>query len=162
MSITFEIYREGSRVASFTRVGAIVVGPESVPIAGEVKFEDGMLVAERPDEHAVGISLMWDAGAIGAYHLETTRLQPREKPYNLNVELARFRLMRIVQKQEDWNLFDFPRAEKFTQLLHEAQQMFAEALGKLDQPAEASRLADQSLALSTDLSEQLAMFHGDL
>src|SRR5687768_5903290 len=162
MSIKFEIYREGSRVASFTPVGAIVVGPESVPIAGEVKFEDGLLVAERPDEHAVGISLMWDAGAIGAYHLETTRLQPREKPYNLNVELARFRLMRIVQKQEDWNLFDFPKAEKFSQMFRDSQSLLAEALGKLHLPEEAANLADRSLELSIDLSEQLAIFHGDL
>src|SRR5215217_7047555 len=162
MSIKFEIYREGARVTSFTPVGAIVVGPESVPIAGEVKFEDGLLVAERPDEHAAGVALMWDAGIIGAFHCETTRLQPREKPYNLNVELARFRLMKIMQKQEDWNLFDFPRADKFTARFREAQTLFADALGKLDEPAAAANLADDALAIALELSEQLAAFHSEL
>jgi hypothetical protein len=162
MSIKFEIYRDGSRVINFAPQGAIAIGPESVPIPGEVHWKDGLLVCEKTDDHATAVGLLWDCGTVGTYHVETTRLPPREKPYNMNVELARFRLMRIVQKQEDWNLFDFPRAERFTQLLHEAQQLFADALGKLDQPGEAAKLADQSLAMSVDLSEQLAMFHGDL
>src|SRR5579862_6679656 len=96
------------------------------------------------------------------YHLETTRLQTRDRPYNLNVELARARLMKIVQKQEDWNLFDFPKAEKYVLRFREAQAMFADALGKLDEPGEAAKLADQSLAIAIDLSEQLASFHGEL
>jgi hypothetical protein len=162
MSITFEIYRDGVRATSFHPVGAIAVGPESVPIPGEVAFRDGLLVADRSDDQAAGVSLLWDAGPIGSYQLETTRLVPREKPYNLNVELARFRLMRIVQKQEDWNLFDFPRAEKYAALFRESQALFAEALGKLHEPAEAAKLADESLARSIDLSEQLAEFHADL
>jgi hypothetical protein len=162
MPIKFEIYRDGNRVTTFVPQGAIAIGPESVPIAGDVSFKDGLLVVDKADEHATAVGLLWDCGPIGVFHCETTRLPPREKPYNLNVELARFRLMRIVQKQEDWNLFDFPRAEKFTQHFQEAQAMFADALGKLDQPAEASKIADQALALATDLSEQLGMFHGDL
>src|SRR5688572_13038056 len=162
MPIKFEIYREGERVTTFAPQGGIAMGPESVPIPGEVAFRDGHLIVDRTDDHAAGVSLLWDAGPIGAYHLETTRLQPREKPYNLNVELARFRLMRIVQKQEDWNLFDFPRADRFTAAFHDAQSLFADALGKLDTPGEAAQLADQALAMAVDLSEQLAAFHGEL
>ncbi|HYO07430.1 MAG TPA: endo-1,4-beta-xylanase [Tepidisphaeraceae bacterium] len=162
MTIKFEIYRDGNRVANFSPVGAIAIGPESVPIPGDVAFRDGLLVCDKTDDHATAVGLMWDCGPVGAYHVETTRLPPRDKPYNLNVELARFRLMRIVQKQEDWNLFDFPRAERFTQMFHEAQSLFADALGKLDTPGDAARLADQSLALSVELSEQLALFHGEL
>ena len=162
MPITFEIYRDGQRVTNFTPQGAIAIGPESVPVPGEVYFRDGLLVCDKSDDHATAVGLLWDSGSAGSYHVETTRLPPREQPYNLNVELARFRLMRIVQKQEDWNLFDFPRAEKFTQAFQDAQGKFAEALGKLDEPAEAAKLADQSLAMSTELSEQLAVFHGDL
>ena len=164
MPIRFEIYRDGKRVTQFMPVAAMAVGPESVPVPGEVAFRDGLLVANGADGNgaAVGLALLWDAGPIGSYHLETTRLPPRDKPYILNVELARFRLMKIVQKQEDWNLFDFPRAEKYGEMFRTAQSLFADALGKLDEPAEAARLADKSLALSIELSEQLANFHGEL
>jgi hypothetical protein len=162
MAVKFEIYRDGQRVTTFSPVAACAIGPESVPIPGEVYFRDGLLVVNRSDDAATGVGLLWDLGPLGVYQLETTRLQPREKPYNLNVELARFRLMRVVQKQEDWNLFDFPKAEKYTQKFRESQSLFAEALAKLDDAPAAAALADQSMAISVELSEQLAAFHADL
>src|SRR5687768_14109203 len=162
MPIKFEIYRQGARLTAFEPVAAAAIGPESVPIPGEVAFRDGLLVVNRKDEHPVGVSLMWDCGGIGTFHVETTRLQPRDKPYNLNVELARFRLMRIMQKQEDWNLFDFPKTEQYQKKFHDATMMFADALGKLDDPAAASKLADRSLEMGVELSEQLALFHSEL
>src|SRR5262245_11993291 len=128
MPITFEIYRDGQRVTQFAPTAAMAVGPESVPMPGEVVFRDGLLRFDQ-NEHAMGVGLLWDCGEVGGYHVETTRVKPRAKPYNLNVELARFRLMRIVQKQEDWNLFDFPRAEKFGQQFRDAQALLADALG---------------------------------
>ena len=39
MPIKFEIYREGKQVTTFSPVAAIAVGPESVPIPGEVVFD---------------------------------------------------------------------------------------------------------------------------
>src|SRR5918993_1024200 len=87
---------------------------------------------------SIAAALLWDVGPLGCFVLETARLQPRDKPYNLNVELARFRLMKIVQKQEDWNLFDFPKVEKYAGQLHEGQMQFAEALGKLHDPPAAA------------------------
>jgi hypothetical protein len=162
MPITFEIYKDGERVTTFTPTAAVAMGPESVPIPGDIKFADGLLVLTRTDEHAAGVSLLWDLGPMGAYHLETTRLPPREKPYNLNVELARCRLMKIVQKQEDWNLFDFPRAEKYTTRFREAQAMFSDELGKLDTPGEAAKIADHALEMAIDISEELGKFHADL
>ena len=162
MPIQFEIYRDGNRLTQYVPVGPMGMAPESVAVPADIAFRDGLLVLNKSDEQPMGLSLLWDVGGVGAYHLETTRLPPRQRPYNLNVELARCRLMKIMQKQEDWNLFDFPKADKFAQRFREAQGMFADALGKLDQPAEAARLADQSLSIAIDLSEQLAAFHGDL
>jgi hypothetical protein len=162
MPVKFEIYRDGQRVSSFQPTAAFAVGPESVPIPGEITVKDGVMSVSRVDEIPMGLSLLWDAGPIGAYHLETTRLQPRDKPYLLNVELARFRLMKIMQKQEDWNLFDFPRAEKFLARFKEAQEIFSDALCKLHEPGAASKLADESLAKAIALSEELSMFHMEL
>ncbi|HSV12703.1 MAG TPA: endo-1,4-beta-xylanase [Tepidisphaeraceae bacterium] len=162
MSLIFEIYREGKRLTEFVPSGAVAMGPESVPVQADISFEGGLLYVRRPDDHAIGVGLLWDAGIHGAYFMETTRLSERPTPYNLNVELARFRLMRIVQKQEDWNLFDFPRAEKFGTKFREAQEIFADALGKLHEPAAASLLADQALSLALELSEELGAFHADL
>ena len=162
MPLKFEIYRNNQRVTAFEPVCAMAIGPESVPVPGEVLFRDGQLIVNRKDDHAIGLALLWDVGPLGSFILETTRLQPREKPYVLNVELARCRLMKIVQKQEDWNLFDFPKFDKFLGRLHEGQQIFADALGKLHEPAIAAAHADRALEMAIDLSEQLAAFHADL
>ncbi|MDB5296934.1 MAG: hypothetical protein JWO31_2917 [Phycisphaerales bacterium] len=162
MPVKFEIYRNGSRVTAFEPASAMTVAPESVPWPGEVVFRDGHLVVNRKDDHPVGVALLWDVGPLGSFVLETTRLQPRDAAYVLNVELARFRLMKIVQKQEDWNLFDFPKFDKFLARLHEGQMLFADAVGKLHDPPAAAKLADRALEMAIDLSEQLSAFHADL
>ncbi len=162
MPIKFEIYRDGNRVTVFEPVAATAMGPESLPIPGEIYFRDGLLVVNRKDDMPFGLSLLWDCGPLGAYHLETTRLLPREKPYNLNIELARSRLMRIMQKQEDWSLFDYPKAERFATRFAEAEDLFSDSLGKLDSPAEAAKMADQALAMAIDISEELTNFHVEL
>lgn len=162
MAVKFEIYREGKRLTSFQPVSAMVMGPESVPIPGDVSFKSNLLVAERIDDNPVGISLLWEMGETGAYQMETTRLPHRPEPYNLNVELARHRLMKLIQKWEDWNLFDFPKAEKFQQDFRDAQAKLAEALGQLDDGALAAKTADESLAMSLKLGEEISLFHSEL
>ena len=54
------------------------MGPESVPIPGQVEFRDGLLIVIAYRERAVGVSLLWEWAPIGAYHMETTRLPPRD------------------------------------------------------------------------------------
>ena len=43
MPVQFEIYRDGQRVTQFQPTAAFAVGPESVPIPGEVSMKDGLL-----------------------------------------------------------------------------------------------------------------------
>src|SRR5439155_22207550 len=49
-----------------------------------------------------------------------------------------------------------------TQIFRDAEAVFADSLGQLDQPGDAAKLADQSHAMAVELSEQLAFFHADL
>src|SRR5213080_4122455 len=51
MAIKFEIFRDGKRLTNFAPVGAIAIGPESVPIPGEVAFRDGHLIVDKTDDH---------------------------------------------------------------------------------------------------------------
>ena len=39
--IKFEVYRDGAQLMDFKPISAMVMGPESVPMAGEVVFRDG-------------------------------------------------------------------------------------------------------------------------
>lgn len=173
MPLRFEIYRDGKRVTQFTPVNACTLGAESVPVGGDIFFRDGLLTVSRSDNQAMGLSLLWEIPSklmaapgtpgSGAYVLETARLKQREQPYVLNVELARGRLMRILQKMEDWNLFDYPRTEKLAARFKEAQLALSDALGALPQdPAKASVLADEALEYGMEVGEDLAVFHAEL
>jgi hypothetical protein len=161
MPVNFEIYRHGQRLPDYQPVAAYIVGPESVPVTGEIALREGLLTVSRADNAPIGLSLLWDAGAEGCYELETPRLQPRQRPYVLNVELARFRLMKIMQKVEDWGLFDYVKAEKIVQKFQTLQEQFAQALVQLEEPAAASRIADEVLAQAIVLSDELTAFHTD-
>ena len=187
MPLLFEIYDHGRRLTDYKVRGAFVVGPESVPMPGALRFEEGLLrVDTGSDPHggaaatvdpgdepnaysglpgaaldAVGICLLWGCAA-GEYLLETTRLPPRSEPYVLNVELARHRLMKLLHKQEDWNLWDLPPAGPAVAKARQAQAIFAESLGLLHDPAAAAGKADEALVLALEAGEELAVVHGEL
>lgn len=162
MPVLFEIYRGGERAESFDVGGAVAMGPESVPMPGTVRFTGGLLRVDV-DDQAAGVAVRWNATSMGTLHLETCRLQPRPEPYLLNVELVRHRLMRILQKQEDWAMFDLSRAEGHLQdRLDKLKANFALALGLLDEPAEAAKVADAALAEAIDISEGIAALHAEL
>lgn len=186
MPLLFEIYDRGRRLTDFRVRAASAVGPESIPMAGRVSFEAGLLrvdvggeldstralgygdpgddtgaYADLPVASAAAVSLLWNAGP-GEYLLETTRLPPREEPYILNVELARHRLMRLMQKQEDWNLWEVPAAAAAVQQARKAQQVFAEALSVLHDPPAAAQKADEALDIALEAGEALATVHGEL
>ena len=162
MPIKFEIYRDGERLTALRAGCADGRGAGERSIPAEIHFRDGLLTVNRKDDHATGLALLWDCGPLGAFHLETTRLMPREKPYNLNVELARARLMKIMQKQEDWNLFDFPKAERFSNQFHDAQMLFAESLWVICTTGGGARAGRSVAGHGAGSVRELSNFHCDL
>ena len=50
MAIKFEIYRDGVRAAAYEPVSAMAVGPEGIPISGDIAFRDGLLIVNRKDD----------------------------------------------------------------------------------------------------------------
>jgi len=189
MPLLLEIFDRGRRLTDYHVRGAHATGPESLPLPGRVVFQDGLLRVEAGDAEgllaeaggvdpgdeadaytglpsaaaaAIGVALLWDAGDRGEFVLETTRLPPRPEPYILNVELARHRLMRLLQKQEDWSLWELAPAAPAVAKARQAQLAFAECLGLLSEPAEAARKADEALAAALDAGDALARSHADL
>ena len=144
-------------------MGAIGMGPESVPHQSDISFENGLLVARRPDEHATGVALLWDMGPHGSFPARNDPAAAARKTICAECgNWLAFALMKVMQKQEDWNLFDFPRAERFGIKFREAQDLLAQALGMLHEPSEAAKLADHALIIGVELSEELCIFHAEL
>jgi hypothetical protein len=90
-----------------------------------------------------GLALLWHVDGFGKVLLPTTCLPERERPYNLNVEMTRARLMQIINKREDWSFFD--GLEGLRDISEEAQHLFIKAIQNISDAPPASILADESL-----------------
>lgn len=160
--LRFLVFENGEPANQVDLEGAHLIGQDHVPVRAEFVYQDGELRARKRQEGAAGLAVLWPVKDFGRVVLETTRLPERENPYNLNVELARARLMRLFQKREDWGLFGYPGTEKLVAEVDAGRDLFIQSLQVLDQPEKAAALADQSLEKLIWASERLTLFHAQV
>jgi len=159
--LRFEVYRDGAPAEHVDLSGAYVFGQDAIPVRADLAASKGHIRCLKRTPGACGLALLWDAGAAGRLMLPTARLPERKKPYNLNVELARARVMQLIEKREDWGLFDYPEADDLNDEFERARARFVESL-KRDDPVEAAAVADDALARAITLGERMALFHADI
>ena len=158
----FIAFKDGKIAKDFKLTGAYLFGADSVPLrlAGKLRIKQGVIETDYKGTDTVGLSLLWPSEGFGSILLSTTRLLPRKRPYILNVELARAKLMQITLKREEWALFD--ENDKIADFANQAQSFFIEALKVISDPSKASILADKSLRKSILFSERLAAKNADM
>lgn len=178
---------------------AYLFGPEEVPVQGDVYFEGGVVHCEKatPDTAGLALQFLVDlpgkvAGAskseeptarrggvmkgdvgLGLLTLRTCLLPDRPEPYLLSLELARHRIMMILNKLEQWSLFDLPGEHPVLRQFEAARAEFTASLVAMchrtqgaigPDPAsmlQADGAAKRSLALAVDAGEQLALLHAE-
>jgi Glycosyl hydrolase family 10 len=164
---------------------AYLFGADDVPIPASLHFDEeaGCIVGEKSTLGSCGLCLQWavdvplstddletvlrgefrpgsgkaGGGGIGVLTIQTCLLPERARPYLLSLELARHRLMLVINKLEDWSLFDLPPTDPGIVLFERARRVFTHAVVAGGYTAEADRLARQSLALAMDAGEALAI-----
>ncbi len=152
----FEIYIDGKRAENFDYTGAYVFGSDRTPLRASesLTFKDSLLQLESDTLDSAGICLLWEVKGFGKFMLPTTKLRYREEPYNLNLELARSRIMQITIKREDWAFFS--DTNSFGKKLQELQSLFIEAVNAISEPEKCSLLADKCLYEAMVLSDLFA------
>lgn len=169
---------------------AHMVGPDDLPLAGNVRFEDGVLVCEKQGQDAAGLCIQIPVNlptpasaseaqgpqgrALGVLTLNTCLLPERAAPYLLMLELARHQIMLFLNKLEDWSLFDLPTDDPVMADFDRARRTFTAALvAQRSAPgagtteahhgfsAQADRLAHDALALAVDAGERLALISAE-
>ena len=150
--ISFAVYKDGKFADSMDLSGSYVVGSDDIPLRATVSFKDGLILCDKRAAGPAGLALSWDVAGVGKIMLETVRLQERQKPYILQVELVRGRLMRIIQQLEDWGLLDFEGTEEIIEEVTEGRELLIQAL-QADDPAQAADLADDALSAAVHASE---------
>ncbi|MBI1827189.1 MAG: endo-1,4-beta-xylanase [Planctomycetes bacterium] len=156
--ISFAVYQNGRLAERLNLNGAYAVGVDDVPLRAEITFKAGIITCRKRAGGPAGLALLWEAADVGTILLETIRVVERDRPYILQVELARGRLMRITHKLEDWGVNDFESATDFVERISAARGILVQAL-KADDPAEAAELGDEALAEAIKVSEDLSRFH---
>jgi hypothetical protein len=157
--LKFLVFNDGLPLREFDVTPSYLIGQDEIPIRSQIKSSEGILYCQKSSDEAAAVAVLWEVKGCGKFLLQTTRLPDREKPYVLNLELARWRLMRIIQKIEDWGLFDYPQIEPINELIDGAKGFLIRALQNEEAPGKAAELADQSLALSMKAGETLAKFY---
>ena len=152
----FQVFKYGKIVDDFTLSGAYLFGGDGIGIRrAEISFKDGFIQCKKVNLETAGLALLWPIEGFGKVLLPTTCLPERERPYNLNVEIARAKLMQIVNKREDWSFFNSMKG--LSELSEESQDLFIRAIQNISNPSEASKLADEALNRAILLSEKLAI-----
>ena len=159
--LKFIAFKNSQPIDKIDLSASYLIGPDEVPVRGKIEFRDGAIVCQKNVEDAVGLAIMWEIPSAGRFLLQTTRLPDRDKPYILNVELARWRLMRILQKMEDWGLFSYPQTDHIKDMLSRARKLFIQALQNLDTPQKAAEFANSALELAIETGEELAKFYAN-
>ena len=158
--LRFELH-QGEGASGVDLSGAYLFGPDRIPVRGDVAGDNGAITCHKRIAGPVGLALMWDAGKAGQLMLSTTRLPERSRSYNLIVELARARMMRITQKIEEWGLFDFPQATDLLREFEDVHDPFVAAL-QTEAPVKAAKMGAEALAQGITLSEKMALYHADV
>ncbi|MFP4106919.1 MAG: endo-1,4-beta-xylanase [Phycisphaerae bacterium] len=159
--LRFEVYNDGQPARQIDLGGGYVFGQDTIPVRADLAVQDGSITCLKRVPGACGLAMKWSSGTAGEFLLNTPRLPERKEPYNLNLELARHRLGRLVQKREDWGLFDYRDAAPLNEDLHTVRSQFVDALNTSD-PGRAARIADRALANAIILGEKMALFHGEI
>ena len=155
----FQLFKNGKPLKTLSLAGAYLFGADMIPLRNvdKITFKNGVLECQKRSQDSAGISLLWPIEGNGQLLLNTTRLPERAEPYNLNLELARARLIQITLKREDLALFD--QIDELDVMAQEVQDLFIEALQHISTPAKASVFADEALKKGVEFSEKLAAKH---
>ena len=155
----FQVFKDGKIVDTFKPCGAYLFGTDGLSIRrAKITFKRGYVECVRPNLETAGLALLWPIDGFGRILLPTTCLPERKRPYNLNVEIARAKLMQTTNRREDWSFFDTSEGEEGVS--RQSQDLFISAIQNIGDPARASQLADESLRKAMVYSEKLAVRQG--
>ena len=152
----FQVFKNGKVVDKFSLCGAYLFGGDGIGIRrAQISFKNGFIECKRPNLDTAGLALLWPIDGFGKVLLPTTCLPERERPYNLNVEITRAKLMQIVNKREDWLFFN--NIDGLGDVCEEGQDLFIKAIQNISDVSQSSKLADEALKKAIVFSENLAI-----
>jgi len=154
--VKFQIFKKGKAVDKFQLGGGYLLGNDGIAIRkAQITCEGDVIECKKSNMETAGLVLLWPVENFGRVLLPTTCLPERDRPYNLNIEIARAKLMQIINKREEWSFFE--GIDGSADSSKQARDLFIQAVQNISDAPLASRLADESLEKAVVFSEELAV-----
>ena len=129
----FQVFENGKLAEKFAPRGAYLFGTDGIAIRrAQITFKNGFIECSKPNMATAGLVLLWNIEGFGRILLPTACLPERDRPYILNVEIARAKLMRIINKREDWSLFG--DIDELKDISDQSQNLLTQAIQNISNP----------------------------
>ncbi|TWT85626.1 hypothetical protein Pla123a_04330 [Posidoniimonas polymericola] len=133
-----------------------LAGPDDLPYHGRAHLAGDMLHIERREDASGALCVPWVLDEHGVWMINTTTLMERERPYQLEVELARGIVFRVRNQLAAWQMLGLKAPEDLTNLISEATTAFSRsAVMQADPPAAVAK-AIEAISLGAAASLRLA------
>jgi hypothetical protein len=140
---------------------AYLCGHDRVPWPSQALWTNELLIIERPLEDSGSFYLPWEVDGYGELMLGTATLRERERPYLLEVELARGKLNQVRNQIAEWTSIGLNVPERLQELIRESTRHFAKAATNQHHPHEAAPAAMESLKVTLDAVAILTSSYAD-
>lgn len=149
------------RIADADLKRVYLAGPDDLPYHGRSYLAGGVLHVERREDASGALCVPWVLDDHGPWMISTTTLMERERPYQLEVELARGIVFRVRNQMAAWQMLGLTAPDDLTTLLAEATTAFSRAaVMQVDPPAAVAK-AVEAIALGAEASLRLAEVYAD-
>lgn len=138
-----------------------IVGQDDLPFLGRAFLTGGVLNVERREDASGALCVPWMLDDHGPWMLTTTTLMERERPYQLEVELARGLIYRARDQLAGWQMLGLRPPEDLLKLLAEATTAFSRAAVMQADPPAAVAKALEAIALGVAATNRLAETYAD-
>ncbi|WP_197528985.1 endo-1,4-beta-xylanase [Aeoliella mucimassa] len=133
-----------------------MVGFDGLPWYGSVFISENQLVIQRNEKDSGTVSVPWHVREWGEMLLSTATLMERDKPYFLEVELARGVVHRLRNQLEAWRQLGLVVPPELEQKVLSATRHFSRAASGQQIPATASNEANEAIELAVSAGHDLA------
>lgn len=158
--IRFRLH-DRDRIATDGLERIYVAGAEEIPWQTRSHWEDTendseqQLVVERAASESGNVYIPWKIDRHGVRVLSTSTLMERERPYLLEVELARGLIQRIRNRLFIWEWLGLETPAPLAQQLQTATREFSLAATSQSELAEAAVAANRAISLALAAAENL-------
>lgn len=141
---------------------AYVAGPDEAPTFGRTLLSGKQVVVERPDDASGAFTIPWPIPGHGDWLLATNSLMERERPYNLEVELARGLVFRLRDQLAAWEMLGLKTSSSLVKGVKDATRAFSRAaVSQGVDPASAAIHAGTALVVGAKASCELVDLYSE-